>query len=80
MEKQIDKVFLECSEETVNDREFSLEHATNLLRMKNNGGWRLPKASPFEFKKDAITSKSGKRNSKIPESNGGHKGGSKPPK
>jgi hypothetical protein len=28
---------------------FELEHAERLLRMPNNGGWRLPDASPYQF-------------------------------
>jgi len=31
------------------EREFSVEHAENLLSMRNNGGWELPKNSEFEY-------------------------------
>ena len=34
------------------DREFEITHAERLLRMPNNGGWRLPENSNFEFSKD----------------------------
>lgn len=30
-------------------REFEFAHAERLLRMPNNGGWRLPENSKFEF-------------------------------
>lgn len=28
---------------------FTVEHAERLLRMPCNGGWQLPKDSPYEF-------------------------------
>lgn len=34
------------------DREFEITHAERLLRMPNNGGWRLPDDSQFEFDKE----------------------------
>lgn len=41
-------VFLECAAlDTV--REFDVAHAERLLRMQNNGGWRLPEDSTFKF-------------------------------
>ena len=30
-------------------REFEISHAERLLRMPNNGGWKLPDNSKFEF-------------------------------
>lgn len=30
-------------------REFEFSHAERLLRMPNNGGWKLPEKSDFEF-------------------------------
>lgn len=30
-------------------QDFAVEHAERLLRMPHNGGWTLPKGSPFEF-------------------------------
>lgn len=30
-------------------REFEISHAERLLRMPNNGGWKLPDNSNFEF-------------------------------
>lgn len=33
-------------------REFEISHAERLLTMPNNGGWRLPENSNFEFSKD----------------------------
>lgn len=35
-------------------REFSPEHAENLLRMGTRTEWVLPKDSPFEFDGDAL--------------------------
>lgn len=44
-------VLLECT--TLNTkREFEITHAERLLRMKNNGGWKLPENSQFEFNND----------------------------
>lgn len=44
-------VLLECT--TLNTkREFEIAHAERLLRMKNNGGWKLPENSQFEFDND----------------------------
>lgn len=30
-------------------REFEINHAERLLRMKNNGGWKLPEDSQYKF-------------------------------
>jgi hypothetical protein len=46
---------------------FSIEHAERLLRMPNNGGWELPKDSPFEFKNNGLRKKSSKRNTQKSE-------------
>jgi hypothetical protein len=35
-------------------QELTVEHAENLLRMRNGGGWRLPEKSKFELTKDGI--------------------------
>lgn len=44
-------VLLECT--TLNTkREFEITHAERLLSMKNNGGWKLPENSQFEFDND----------------------------
>lgn len=32
--------------------QFEITHAERLLRMPNNGGWRLPENSDFKFDKD----------------------------
>ena len=32
--------------------QFEITHAERLLRMLNNGGWRLPENSDFKFDKD----------------------------
>lgn len=41
-------VLLECTTLNTN-KEFEITHAERLLRMKNNGGWKLPENSQFEF-------------------------------
>lgn len=33
-------------------REFEFSHAERLLRMRNNGGWKLTEKSKFEFSVD----------------------------
>lgn len=35
-------------------RDFEFSHAERLLRMKNNGGWKLPESSDFEFVENAL--------------------------
>lgn len=30
-------------------QEFDINHAERILRMPNNGGWRLPDNSPYQF-------------------------------
>lgn len=44
-------VLLECTT-LKTTREFEIAHAERLLKMQNNGGWRLPKNSKFEFSKE----------------------------
>lgn len=41
-------VVLENSK-TSTTQEFEINHAERLLRMPNNGGWVLPKDSPYTF-------------------------------
>ena len=37
---------------------FELEHAERILKMPNNGGWKLPEGSKFKFdEKNGITLK-----------------------
>lgn len=51
MTAKVTKVVLECP--TLNTtEEFEINHAERLLRMPNNGGWRLPENSDFKFDKD----------------------------
>lgn len=45
------KVSLECKA-LKTTREFDVTHAERLLRMQNNGGWKLPENSKFEFDKE----------------------------
>lgn len=44
-------VLLECTT-LKTTREFEIAHAERLLKMQNNGGWRLPENSKFEFSKE----------------------------
>ena len=36
------------------DQELSFEHAENLLRMPNNGGWQLPEDSEFVLTENGL--------------------------
>ena len=40
-------VILEC--DALGRREFGVPHAERLLGMRNNGGWRLPDDSGYEY-------------------------------
>ena len=59
-------VVLEVKEHNM-EKPFSIEHAERLLRMDKNGGWELPKDSPYEFKDNAIRIKRDKRNNQEPK-------------
>ncbi len=48
MTAKVTKVVLECPTLGTTE-EFEINHAERLLRMPNNGGWRLPEKTPFEF-------------------------------
>lgn len=50
---KITKVLLVVPEHNL-QQEFTLEHAERLLRMKNNGGWILPKDSKFELTENGL--------------------------
>lgn len=55
---------------TVGDvtRDFEFTHAERLLKMKNNGGWKLPESSEFEFVGNALRYKQdSKRNNEKPK-------------
>mgnify|MGYP003589109374 CR=1 FL=1 len=51
MAAKVTKVKLVCPPHGLTD-EFEITHAERLLRMPNNGGWRLPENSDFKFDKD----------------------------
>jgi len=60
--KRYSRVVLEANNTT---QEFSIEHATRILRMPKNGGWKLPKDSKFKFDlKDGITNNGDSRKDK----------------
>lgn len=63
MDAKQTKVELFC---TPNGRTEALgfDHAERLLRMPNNGGWELPKDSPFEFIENALRFKRGAKSGK----------------
>ena len=49
---------------TVNEgaiREFDIDHAERILRMKNSG-WQLPKDSEYEYKDGTINRRNQKKN------------------
>lgn len=52
-------VVLECPPNIT--QEFEISHAERLLRMRNNGGWRLPEKSTFEFVDNGIRRKGNKK-------------------
>ena len=51
MAAKVTKVKLVCPPHNLTE-EFEIKHAERLLRMPNNGGWRLPENSDFKFDKD----------------------------
>ena len=36
------------------EQQFEISHAERLLKMANNGGWRLPENSQFKFDSDGL--------------------------
>lgn len=60
MAAKVTKVVLECQPLNTKE-EFEISHAERLLRIKNNGGWRLPEDSPFEFLENGIRFKQNKK-------------------
>lgn len=60
---------------------FEINHAERLLRMPNNGGWQLPKDSPYYFDaKNGIGYKQTKKGSTKPEETGDDTTGNNAPK
>ena len=51
LNNKVTKVVLEC-EKLGMKKEFDVDHAERLLLMNNNGGWKLPDDSNFEFDKE----------------------------
>jgi hypothetical protein len=60
MNGKVTKVALECPTLNVTV-EYEISHAERLLRMQNNGGWRLPEKSTFEFVDNGIRRKGNKK-------------------
>ena len=48
MAAKVTKVKVVCPPHGLTD-EFEIKHAERLLRMPNNGGWRLPDDSEYKF-------------------------------
>jgi len=60
MNAKVTKVALECPTLNVTV-DYEISHAERLLRMRNNGGWRLPEKSTFEFVDNGIRRKGNKK-------------------
>lgn len=73
MTAKVTKVVLECPTLGTTE-EFEINHAERLLRMPNNGGWRLPEKTPFEFcRKNGIRYKTHKKGNTGTEEKGDDK-------
>lgn len=59
MSAKVTKVALECLPWGTT-QSFEIAHAERILRMQNNGGWKLPGDSPFEFVDNGIRRKPNK--------------------
>jgi hypothetical protein len=46
-------ITLECP--ALGRRDFEVSHAERLLAMPNNGGWQLPKDSPYDYQDGSIS-------------------------
>ena len=66
-------VTLICEEHNLK-QDFEISHSENLLRMKFNGGWKLPENSNFEFDlTNGIRIKQNTRNNKGKSKKAGNK-------
>jgi hypothetical protein len=45
--------------------ELEINHAERLLNMPNNGGWKLPKDTPYKLEKNGLIKKSDNSTTKI---------------
>lgn len=64
-------VVLQCGD---NLQEFEVNHAERILRMPNNGGWKLPEDSSLKLDKaNGLISKRNKGTVKGTEENSGNK-------
>ena len=56
-EKKLGDVELTVHDKT-KTKTFGFSHAERILKMDNNGGWKLPEKSPYKFtKKNGLKSK-----------------------
>lgn len=60
---KVTKVILRVKGST-QTKEFDLDHAERILRLRNNGNWEIPENSQFEFKDNAINIKPDKGETK----------------
>ncbi|AFM54788.1 hypothetical protein B620_gp10 [Croceibacter phage P2559S] len=59
-------VQLTNSNSRVSDITLEISHAERLLKMPQNGGWKLPENSPYKLTADGLIKKSNKRNTEKP--------------
>lgn len=64
MGAKVTRVTLECGSGV---QDFELSHAERLLNMRNNGGWKLPDNSEYEFKDNVISRRSKKADKRAKE-------------
>lgn len=66
------RVVLETADGT--QQEFEINHAERILRAPNNGGWKLPDDSPYQFDYyDGITKRTSQGNSQVAQTDGDNK-------
>lgn len=51
------KVTVTHPNEKIGDQHLDLGHAERLLMLSNNGGWKLPKNSPYKLDSNGLTKK-----------------------
>lgn len=71
VKKGTNRIVLQCGGKT---QEFEVNHAERILRMPNNGGWKLPEDSNFQLDKvNGLTTKRNKGNSSKSKENSNNK-------
>lgn len=64
MGAKVTRLTLVCGERVQN---FELSHAERLLNMRNNGGWKLPDNSEYEFNNGIISRRNKKADKRAKE-------------